>query len=700
MVRATGVPVGGFLPLVGIGLSDEYSEELLDLTPKYHTSQPTNSIMLGNGTPNFDVALLDTGAGFSALTSQAYAGFNIDGPFPGNSDGFDGTQSIDFEGATGTLSADVNEPLGLYALGLQGRTGSAPLAMNLSLLKGQTNTAMVTLPASSDLPNILGLPFASRYTTYIRNDMPQIFQLNGHTVRTPAVDFLAKNTGGSLGIDRRAFMQNNPSGSLSGQPLYIFNQANLDIDEPWKDPDAPTLLATGTGGSFLNVSGTENSSFSNAQFLFDTGADVTVVSSFTANQLGYSGVPDFTVAVVGSGGTAFDVPGFFLNNLTIPAETSTHGPANITLQNVPVVILDVKNPGDPDNIVPGIVGMNVFVGRNIAYDPLNGAGASLYISDPVTSDLNWSSTAASETFGAGSNWSGGTAPTTLGIANVRHVAGGNQTAVVGANATVWELNVSGTANQTMSFQVQSGVTLTTFSGINIEAGGEVNLQNGTLDAQFVEMFAGKLTGVGTIATGSGPIPGQVENRGGTVSPGNDGAGQLTVLGRFANGPAGSLNIEVGGIANNQFDKVVVTGGATLDGTLAVSLINGFNPAAGNTFTFLATTEEVGGVFKNFVAPDGMNMRVNYLASSVQLQVGNPGDFNFDNKVDASDYVVWRNNGWGPLNYAAWRSNFGTVYSGSGAAVPEPAAAALVLLSVCGFTCRRRSRVTRPVLSAA
>ena len=50
-IEASGVPVGGFLPLVGIGLSNEYSTDLLDLYAAYNTAQPTNAMMLGNGAP-------------------------------------------------------------------------------------------------------------------------------------------------------------------------------------------------------------------------------------------------------------------------------------------------------------------------------------------------------------------------------------------------------------------------------------------------------------------------------------------------------------------------------------------------------------------------------------------------------------------------------------------------------------------------
>jgi hypothetical protein len=52
----------------------------------------------------------------------------------------------------------------------------------------------------------------------------------------------------------------------------------------------------------------------------------------------------------------------------------------------------------------------------------------------------------------------------------------------------------------------------------------------------------------------------------------------------------------------------------------------------------------------------------------------PGDYNQDGRVDAADYVVWRENDGGQPGYDAWRTNFGrTAGSGSGSstAVPEP-----------------------------
>jgi hypothetical protein len=79
----------------------------------------------------------------------------------------------------------------------------------------------------------------------------------------------------------------------------------------------------------------------------------------------------------------------------------------------------------------------------------------------------------------------------------------------------------------------------------------------------------------------------------------------------------------------------------------------------------------------------------------------PGDFNFDGKVDAADYVVWRK-GLGTTHtqgdFNVWRGNFGApVGGGSGSAlgrerqnhVPEPSAGLLVALELLAATfCRR------------
>jgi hypothetical protein len=642
---------------------------------------------------------LDTGAAISLLTSPAFVDFGLNSASPGEPDGYRGTETVGIGGATGVLQADINDPLGLYAGGLQGRSGAAPFAMNSAALRGQTNTSMITIPPESELPNIVGLSYASQYATSIRSDQPQIFTFNGKTVRSPAIEFFARGSGGQ-GITRRAPLSLNPGTSFAQPPGYLPNIENFDLDNPQENPIAPTIIQ---GGLFLNVNvANEIHQINNAQFFFDTGADVSVVSELTAVQLGFDPIldqPDFTVAVIGSGGTKFDVPGFFLEQFTIQAIGGS-----VVANNVPVVVLDVADPSNPANIVPGIVGTNLLAGRNVVIDPnpaLGGGGASpsLYISDPVTTQHTWNSGIAAAAWTDGARWNGGE-PGTLGVANLRSIANSWQEVNLLGTATAWELNVSGmSANATMNLRVRDGARLTTFSGVNIEPFGAVQLVNGALDAQFVEILGGTLTGSGSIATGSGPIAGQVENRGGIVSPGI-GIGTLTISGRFANGEDASLNVEIAGVTpGTQHDQLVVDGAVTLDGMLNVSLTNPVNgsvfvPTLGNAFTII-NGARVDGEFSTLNLPAlaaGRAWFVDYSDIDVALKVTFPGDFDGDFAVDEEDLAVWQagfGTKYGGADFLDWQRFLGSNVSPV-AGVPEPRGFLLLTIAVTGLAARRRA----------
>jgi hypothetical protein len=74
--------------------------------------------------------------------------------------------------------------------------------------------------------------------------------------------------------------------------------------------------------------------------------------------------------------------------------------------------------------------------------------------------------------------------------------------------------------------------------------------------------------------------------------------------------------------------------------------------------------------------------------------GLAGDYNGNGRVDAADYVVWRDGPAGPDSYALWRTNFGAggAAGSLASAVPEPTtvSSVLFLLLVAAATARRAS----------
>ena len=134
--------------------------------------------------------------------------------------------------------------------------------------------------------------------------------------------------------------------------------------------------------------------------------------------------------------------------------------------------------------------------------------------------------------------------------------------------------------------VDAGSTLSR-NGTYTQTAGTTTV-NGTLTATGpVDIQSGVLQGTGTVNA-------NVSNAG-QVNPGTGtSAGLLTINGTYAQTAGGAFNVEIGGpAAGTDYDRLVVSGAATLTGTINISLTNNFRPTLGSTFTILTFGSRAG-----------------------------------------------------------------------------------------------------------
>ncbi|MBL9171551.1 MAG: hypothetical protein JNN07_27715 [Verrucomicrobiales bacterium] len=164
--------------------------------------------------------------------------------------------------------------------------------------------------------------------------------------------------------------------------------------------------------------------------------------------------------------------------------------------------------------------------------------------------------------------------------------------------------------------------------------GLLDLQQGVLDLATVpfeqssgelRLSGGQLKSMATMTlnggrlTGSGILAGSVDCNA-AVSPGSNSVGGITIQGSLRLRSDARVLIQING--DQSYDRLAVTGSATLDGTLEASLLDDFYPAARSSFPWLnAATRE--GQFATFVFPSNdVGMRDDYLPAAAVIQVIN------------------------------------------------------------------------------
>lgn len=149
----------------------------------------------------------------------------------------------------------------------------------------------------------------------------------------------------------------------------------------------------------------------------------------------------------------------------------------------------------------------------------------------------------------------------------------------------------------------------TYTGSTTIQVGELQVNAQLASPNVTVVSGGILSGIGTLA-------GNVFNFG-AVSPGTS-PGVLTVLSNYTQFNSGTLVIQIADV--DSFSQLVVGNTATLDGTLNVDLLNGFEPTGGDEFVILTATGGVDGTFALVNEPLGSLLEVIYDPNEVILLI--------------------------------------------------------------------------------
>jgi fibronectin-binding autotransporter adhesin len=519
---------------------------------------------------------------------------------------------------------------------------------------------------------------------------------------------------------------------------------------------ATTFASSGVISGFGTIT-TNNTSFANTGQIGVSGGNLTLASNFaftnagtisvpTGRQLQWNSAASFgnTGVVQLTGGTIAGT-GSISNN--VGGEIRGGGAIQSALSNIGGL---VRATGSDPLVIANLSGNNT-------------AGGELRVDDGATMTIQ-------NTFNSSGTIVLGGSGATLNLNSVTNAGTlRGQGRVTGATlnsgvvrAEAGTLTFAGSANtNTAAGRLEAGpaAQILYTQGL-VSNAGLIALTGGAFDNNNVALTnPGRIEGYGTVRTGgltnSGAISvggeldviGPVTNSGtvsastgsairffGPVSGAGSftGAGAVTFLNTFSPGAspatvtfggdvalegASNLVIELGGTSpGSQYDTLAVTGEAQVGGALDIDLLGNFVPAIGSVYQIVSSAGGVTGKFSTASLPTLANAswQLVYEPNAVQLRVTAAGDFNFDSRVDAADYTLWRDslgqsgaalladaNGNGQVDagdFGTWKSRFGQSAGGgsggvTGGAVPEPMSALLALVGALGVlaVASRRAR---------
>ncbi len=389
-------PIDGFIPWIAVAVSNE--RELID---SYDWVGKISHSYSGSGitgaAKDYVLGIFDTGA--SATVMGYWPATDLGLFIGGEENDLITGSSIKISGVTGEVETWVSQPMGIYIEGLDAIDEFSGILDTSSLL-GETNVSIVVgkdpclPPVRPDLPVAIGTPLSVYYTAVFDNANPITVHYDGSDFTGPDIDFYPNDACNVQSYSQIVPLELRPMGGVNVQYAPNFGLMELftfefDTNLP---PGIPSVIMGNLSQSIFFVHSVDlTDGFMTAtdknRFMFDTGAQVTVIGSRVGARLGLNpDNPDFTVEIIGVTGIPTDAPGFYIDSIAIPALGGW-----LRFANVPVILLDVFSP--EGGTLDGIIGMNLLDDFNFV---LHGGGLFLmddprleleYIGDKILVDI-------------------------------------------------------------------------------------------------------------------------------------------------------------------------------------------------------------------------------------------------------------------------------------------------------------------------
>lgn len=617
-------PVAGFQPKVMLSLTDRQETDDFVWTTSPDSPLNGNSIVhTGNSSITF--ATLDSGAQSHVLSGDL---FTNDVLFAANREGAYTAQIAGAGGAA--VDADISDPLGVYVAPLSQFNGGV---VNSSSWRGHYNAAVLTTPPNLGLPNIVGNPMFAQHQIEILNSQTSRRTLGSETFRAPTINLRPINTPiNTTQYPTRSVLDLlDPVNSATSAPAFFPDFGTLDfLDNPttptfWTFPFVTTTVTDSLG------------TINNQQFLFDTGAQVSLLSTQLAADIGFDSktqTPDFEIQVSGIGGIV-TVPGFILDQLRV---SSTGG--TLTFNNVPVVVLDITDPRDGIGFVPGILGMNVFNDRDMV---INQSPSNPIVRFSPTFTLQWNVDDGGN-YSTDNNWMGGVADGVDVPANFLGAITAPRTINVDDDFTVGKMKFDNANSYTLAGAGR--ITLSTIYGpsqVSVLSGSHTVSAPMTLGpTTFIDVAAGaQLTLSGDTATPTADLkllgPGTTQLKHARVKSLDIAGGVARILSGSGNGSTSrveSLTISAGtlDLADSKF--IVDYTGASPIADIRSYIVNGRLTSSNLTANRGIGYAEASDVLSSPSTWFGQTVD----STSVLTRLTLLGDANLSGTVDISDFA--------------------------------------------------------------